>query len=115
MTASAQRLLSPTFITDALTQEVHQLLSLTHIRQILEALESAPDGRTARWLDVHVVGEAGSAKTAFVGLNRLAEAGWAEARGRKGARVWVITERGRAALNYARSGDSIGKGGVGVP
>lgn len=107
MTTSAQGLLSPTFVAEALTQEVHQLLSLGYVRQILEALADAPDGRSARWLDVHVVGDTGSPKSAFVSLNRLAEAGWAASRGPKGSRVWSVTDRGRRALEYARHGDAI--------
>lgn len=107
MTASAQGLLLPRFVAEALTQEIHQLLSLAYVRQILEALDDAPTGRTARWIDVHVVGDAGSPKSAFAGLNRLAEVGWAVPKGPKGARVWSISERGRKALAYARNGDSI--------
>ena len=114
MTASAQGLLSRTFIDDALTQEVHQLLSSPYVRKILEALESASNGLTARWIDVHVVGEEGSGKTAYVTLNRLGDAGWASYRGPTGSRVWSITDRGRKALVYAREGDSIGNDGVGV-
>lgn len=114
MTVSAQELLSRTFIDDALTEEVHQLLSSPYVRKILEALEIAPDGLTARWIDIHVVGEEGSGKTAYVTLNRLGEAGWASYRGPKGSRVWSITDRGRRALGYARNGDSIGIQGAGV-
>jgi hypothetical protein len=112
MTVSARRLLSEKFIADTLTQEVHQLLSLTHLREILEALEDSAAGRSARWLDVHVVGDQGSAKTAFVTLNRLAEAGWVTSKGPKGSRAWVISDRGRRALAYARAGDSIGIDGI---
>ena len=114
MTVSAQRLLSRTFIDDTLTQEVHQLLSSPYVRKILEALDAAPDGLTARWIDIHVVGEEGSGKTAYVTLNRLGDAGWASYRGPTGSRVWSITDRGRKALVYAREGDSIGNDGVGV-
>lgn len=78
------------------------------MRKILEALETAPSGLTARWIDIHVVGEGGSGKTAYVTLNRLGEAGWASYRGPKGLKVWSITERGKAALEYARRGDSVG-------
>jgi len=102
--------LPPTFIADALTAEVHQVLSLTHARAILEALESARDGRSARWLDIQVIGESGAPKTVFTTLNRLAEVGWASPIGRKGARVWTITDRGRRALEFARSGDSLEDG-----
>lgn len=115
MTASAQGLLSPRFVAEALTQEIHQLLSLEYGRRILEALSVAPAGRTARWIDLRVIGESGSSKSAFVTLNRLKEAGWAESVGPKGSRIWSITDRGRKALAYARAGDSIGNGGVGVP
>lgn len=114
MTVSSQGLLPRTFIEDALTQEVHALLSLAHAREILQALDSSSDGRTARWIDVNVIGESGSAKTAYVTLNRLARVGWAQSQGPKGSRVWTITERGRRALAYARQGDSIGNAGVGV-
>lgn len=107
MTAPAVRLLSPTFVADTLTQEIHELLSLVYARRILEALEEAPDGRSARWIDVHVVGDSGSPKSAFAGLNRLEIAGWAVPKGPKGSRVWSITDRGRRVLNYAREGDSL--------
>jgi len=113
MATSTQGLLSRSFVADALTQEVHELLSRTHVRPILEALGATADGRAARWVDIHVVGESGSPKTAFVTLNRLAKAGWVVPRGPKGSRVWTITDRGRRALEYSRQGDSIGNGGVG--
>lgn len=114
MVVSAQGLLSRTFIDDALTQEVHQLLSSPYVRKILEALVTARDGLTARWIDIHIVGEEGSGKTAYVTLNRLGDAGWASYRGPRGSRIWSVTDRGRKALLYAREGDSIGNGGVGA-
>jgi len=116
MATTAQGLLSPAFVLDTLTQEVHQLLSLAYVRQILEALSESPKGLTARWIDVHIVGDTGSPKSAFVSLNRLAEAGWAASKGPKGSRVWNVTERGRKALGYAREGDTLAKyGGPGHP
>lgn len=113
MSTSAKRLLSPTFVADALTQEVHELLALAHVRDILEALDSSSEGRTARWIDIHIIGESGSPKTAFANLNRLAAAGWALHQGPKGARIWKITDRGRKALEYSKKGDSFGFDRVG--
>lgn len=114
MLTTAERLLSPTFVADALSQEVHEILSLTHVRPILEALDAAPEGKSARWIDIHIIGETGSPKTAFVTLNRLAKVGWAVSRGPKGSRMWSITDRGRRALKYSRQGDSIASGDADV-
>lgn len=112
MSVSAVKLLSGEFVKEALTQEVHRLLSLGYAREILDALAAAPQGRSARWIDVKVVGEEGSSKTAFVLLNRFLDAGWAIPKGPKGSRIWSITDKGRHALEYARQGDSFGRAGL---
>ena len=112
--AASQKLFSPTFLREALTQEVHRLLSLQYARPILEALEANPGGQDVRWLDVKIVGTAGSARTAYVVVQKLSEAGWLAPKAGSKPQLWVLTPRGRDALHFARQGDSIGKGGAGV-
>jgi hypothetical protein len=114
ISTAPQRLFSPTFLQEALTQEVHRLLSLQYARPILEAMEAHADGVTTRWLDVHVVGDGGSAKTAYVVVRKFEQAGWVAPRKGPNGQLFVLTSRGQEALGLARRGDSIGNGGVGV-
>lgn len=108
-----QRLLPPTFLQEALAQEVHKLLSLKYARPILEALAGHIEGLEVRWLDVKVVGLEGSSKTASVVAKKLRAAGWVTPKpGTKPERL-VLTAKGREALELAQKGDSIGSSGVG--
>ncbi|MFZ0890869.1 MAG: hypothetical protein WB778_05200 [Thermoplasmata archaeon] len=109
MATSPQRLLATTFVTDTLMQEVHRLLSSEHVRSLLDELDKHTPGLTARWVDVHIVGETGSSKTAYEILKRLSEAGWVtQVQGSK-PQVWKLSAKGRQALDYARAGDSLEK------
>lgn len=104
---SAQKLSSPTFLKDALTQEVNRLLSRDYARASLEAFEAHPEGLTTRWIDIRVVGLEGSAKSAYEIVKDFLKIGWLAPKGGKKAQLWILTERGKAALEYARQGDSV--------
>ncbi len=107
--ALAKRILSPQYILEELSDEVHKLLGLTYTRPILENLLKAPDGLSFRAIDVLVIGTAGSAGTAAATLKKLASAGWVEKKGneKRGDSRYHITNRGREALAYAKQGDSL--------
>lgn len=113
-TTASQKLFSPAFLQDTLTQEVHRLLSLQYARPILEALSDHPEGLDTRWLDVRVVGVDGSARTAYVLVGKLEGAGWVESRVGSKPKRWILTTRGKEALAFAQHGDLIGKRGVGA-
>ena len=103
MEAAAQRILSPKFIFRELTDEIHKLLSLKYTRAILDRLENEPDGMTFREVDVKIIGSEGSPGSANSTLKKLKEAGWVENRDGR----YMITRRGRDALNYARQGNGL--------
>ena|SRR2546422_6809462 len=107
--ASAKRILSPGYILQELTDEVHKLLGLTYTRPLLEALAKQPTGLSFREIDVGVVGSAGSAGSAASTLKKLIEPGWIEKKGNgtKGDSRYYITKRGREALAYAKEGDDL--------
>ena len=90
-----------------MTQEVHRLLSLEYVRPILEALASHPEGLATRWLDVKVVGVDGSGRTAYVAVSKLSRAGWITGRPGSRPKLWVLSARGKEALEFARKADSI--------
>ncbi len=109
----AQRLFSQTFLQEALAQEVHRLLSLQYARGILEALDEHHEGLDVRWFDVKVVGVEGSGRTAYVVVKKLSAAGWISSRAGTKPQRWLLTPKGKEALDLARQGDSIGNGGRG--
>jgi DNA-binding HxlR family transcriptional regulator len=104
MEATAQRILSPKFILQELTDEIHKLLGLKYTRAILQRLENEPDGMTFREVDVKIIGSEGSPGSADSTLKKLKEVGWVENKNSS----YVITKRGREALTYARQGDGLG-------
>src|SRR5437867_11495828 len=106
---SAKRILSPRYIQQELTDEVHKLLGLTYTRPILEALAKSQSGLSFRAIDVGVVGTSGSAGTASATLRKLADAGWVEKKENEktGDTRYHITNRGREALQYAKQGDGL--------
>lgn len=110
-----QGLFSLNFLEETLTEEVHRLLSLRYGRRVLEALEDHPEGFDIRWFDVNVVGTEGSARTAFTLVKRLAAAGWVAPRPGPRPKRWVLTKKGREALQLARQGDRIEPIGPRVP
>jgi DNA-binding PadR family transcriptional regulator len=104
MESTAQRILSPKFILRELTDGIHKLLSLKYTKAILERLEKEPGGMTFREVDVKIIGTEGSPGSADSTLKKLKEVGWVENKNSS----YLITKRGREALNYARQGDSLG-------
>jgi len=112
---SPKGLFAPTFIRDTLSQEVHRLLSLDYCRETLEALAIAPEGRSTRWIDVHVVGDKGSGKTAYILVRKLSAAGWIEERGRSERRAWFLADRGRQILEADRATDKVEANLTGIP
>ena len=109
MATSPQRLLATAFVVDTLMQEIHRLLSSEHVRTLLDELDKQSSGLTARWVDVHIVGETGSSKTAYEVLKRLSQAGWVTHVQGSQPRAWKISAKGRQALEYARAGDALEK------
>ena len=101
MEATAQRILSPKFILRELTDGIHKLLGLKYTRAILERLLKEPDGMSFREVDVEIIGSEGSPGTSDSTLKKLKEVGWVE--NKNGS--YVITKRGREALEYAKQGD----------
>ena len=107
--ALTKRILSPQYILQELSDEVHKLLGLTYTRPILEHLLKAPDGMSFRAIDVGVIGTTGSAGTAAATLKRLTSAGWVEKKenDKRGDSRYYITNRGREALAYSKQGDGL--------
>jgi hypothetical protein len=114
MSTAMQRLFSPAFLQEALAQEVHRLLSLQYARGILQALDEHPEGLEGRYFDVKVVGLDGSGRSAYVVLKKLQAAGWITVKSGSKPKLWMVTPKGREALELDHRSDSIGSGGVGV-
>src|SRR2546422_11713028 len=102
--ASAKRILSPGYILQELTDEVHKLLGLTYTRPLLEALAKQPTGLSFREIDVGVVGSAGSAGSAASTFKKLHEPGWVEEKGNgtKGASRYFTTKRRPSTLGHTQ-------------
>jgi DNA-binding HxlR family transcriptional regulator len=110
----AEKILSPIFIQEELTDEIHKLLGRKYTIPILKGLAKANEGLGFRWIDVEIVGTDGSGSTARKTLTDLMEVGWVKQKGQRG--MYHITDRGRKALSYANEGEkkvSIRNDGVG--
>ncbi|MFQ6060549.1 MAG: hypothetical protein ACE5KV_04510 [Thermoplasmata archaeon] len=109
----AEKILSPRFIEEELTDRIHEMLARKYVTAILRYLKDHPEGVGFRQIDVEVVGAKGSVSTTRNTLKDLIDVGWVE---QKEKSPYFITEKGKEALIYSRKGEGLisnGNGGGG--
>lgn len=84
-------------------EAANRILGRKYVRPILEGLEREPSGMSFRAIDVKIIGERGSPASGSKTLRKLLDVGWID----NLDGVYVITEKGHKALNYARQGDAL--------